>query len=74
MVDEEGVFRITTYKHGDGAPAGKYRATVYWQKRGRGDNGETIPLGRYSEPAMSPLLVEVKEEPNALAAFQLQRD
>src|SRR5206468_35759 len=29
-VDDQGNFRLTSYKEGDGAPAGEYRVTVQW--------------------------------------------
>ena len=30
VVDEQGAYRLTTYRAGDGAPAGEYAITVIW--------------------------------------------
>ncbi len=69
-VDENGGFRISTYKTADGAAAGTYRVFIFWEKRPlHGDRGEIIPLGVYGDPVMSPLVVEIKEQPNVLAPF-----
>lgn len=30
VVNEDGTFRLSTYEHGDGIPAGEYAMTFYW--------------------------------------------
>ncbi len=74
--DKEGVFRLSTYSDGDGAPAGDYLVTVIWT----GANPDTEEVaeapdklqGRYADPKTSGLKVTVKEGPNQLAPFELK--
>jgi hypothetical protein len=49
ILDETGSFRLRTYPHGDGAPAGPYRATL---SLGPGSSRE---LSKYAGPTTSPL-------------------
>ncbi len=75
LVQEDGSFTLTTYKPGDGAPAGHYGVSVFWtspSKVGDRDVDNLLPE-RYASPATSGLTVEIKEESNELAPFQLSR-
>lgn len=74
-VQEDGVFRVTTYREGDGAPAGEYAVTVLWMVAEIGERESQVDKlqGRYAEPKASLLRVEVKadRQGNQLPAFQL---
>ena len=79
-VSPDGSFTLTTYETNDGAPAGKYKVTITWVKDS--DNGNTakedirpaknLVPERYSKVETSGLEVEIKKEPNKLAAFNLE--
>ncbi|HLW65670.1 MAG TPA: hypothetical protein VKS79_10150 [Gemmataceae bacterium] len=74
VVEDNGSFQLTTYKVNDGAPPGMYGVTVSWTKPGHGDNdGETLIPIEYGDPQSSGLQAEVKEQPNELPPFELQR-
>jgi hypothetical protein len=74
VVDSDGTFRFSTYGRDDGAPAGRYNATVIWTKAASSDDeGETLIPMRYGNPKTSNLAVEIKEQPNELSPFQLTR-
>jgi hypothetical protein len=75
VVDQQGEFVVGTYKIGDGAPAGRYRISVYWRTPAKsGDEaGETLIPYRYMDPAQSGLPeVEVDQDPIILPAFRLK--
>ena len=61
--DEDGLFRITTPPHGDGAVAGHYRVTV------TSYTGKSVPHA-YADPTKTPLRVEIP--PNGLENWDLQ--
>ena len=75
--DETGTFRIYTYAAYDGAPSGRYRVSVSWRDpEGRARDSETYPEllpQRYVRPETSGLIVDVAEQENQLAPFELQR-
>jgi hypothetical protein len=77
VVDEDGNFSVGTYKPKDGAPAGKYRAAIFWRapvKAGDEDGPSLIPE-RYMDAATSGLpVVEVQSEPVTLPAFRLTKN
>ena len=77
VVDALGNFRLTTYRNGDGAPAGEYIVTLVWLKFViDGEDykpGTNVLPSMYSEPATSPLIVEITEQPNQLKPFTLSR-
>ena len=65
-VDEDGNFTLTTYKAGDGAPAGEYVITITWpgKKKSPFDRPEPDKLkGRYADPATSALRYTVENNP-----------
>ncbi|HBI42350.1 MAG TPA: hypothetical protein DDY78_05750 [Planctomycetales bacterium] len=75
QVGDDGSFQISTYKTNDGAPAGKYAVTIYWEKKSEsGDDGAVAPLGKYAAAATTSLQAEVKEGPTELPPFQLTRE
>lgn len=73
-VKEDGTFEINTYRAGDGAPAGVYKATIEWRKsdpKGSRQRGPDLLAKKYSNPATSPIEVHVKEGLNELPPFEL---
>jgi hypothetical protein len=73
-VDREGNFDITTYIPKDGAPAGRYRVSIYWRTptTSGDEDGESLIPYRYMDPATSDLpVVEVEQDPVILAPFHL---
>ena len=74
-VRADGAFSLTTYESGDGAPAGRYRASVSWRQQGleEGEEGPRLIPERYFSPETSGLEIEIKAEPeNRLSPFALQ--
>jgi hypothetical protein len=74
-VAEDGSFDVSTYNPGDGAPAGRYRVTVFWTKdTGAGDSdGPSLLPPRYGDPKTAGLpVVEVKAGPNVLPPLHLR--
>jgi hypothetical protein len=75
VVEPDGSFQISTYRTHDGAPAGRYRVSIYWRAQGKvgDDEGESLLPARYGDPQTSGLPpVEVKEGSNELPPFQLK--
>jgi hypothetical protein len=75
VVDQQGSFTMGTYQSDDGAPAGRYRVTVYWRTLAKsGDEaGESLIPYRYMDPAQSGLPeVEIDQDPITLPAFRLK--
>jgi hypothetical protein len=75
---DDGSFAVATYDAGDGAPSGKYVATVEWLVRPKGTEDEQIVVPnklpqRYGNPQSSRLAVEVIAGANDLPPFQLTR-
>ena len=75
---DDGSFAIATYDAGDGAPAGRYVATVEWLVRPKGNEDEQIIVPnklppRYGDPKSSRLEVDVIAGGIELPPFQLTR-
>jgi hypothetical protein len=75
QVGADGSFRLTTYTHEDGAPAGRYAVTVFWGVPAKGgDDYERILVPpRYLSPATSKLTAEVPRQATELPPFQLTK-
>ena len=75
QVGADGSFRLTTYAHEDGAPAGRYVITVFWgvPSKGGDDFQRILVPGRYMSPATSGLTAEVPRQATDLPPFQLTR-
>jgi hypothetical protein len=76
IVQEDGSFELSTYGVNDGAPAGRYKVTVMWNKKTKDGKEESVLSAEYLDPNRSGLpLVEVKElakgESNVLPPFKL---
>ena len=77
-VDESGLFTLSTYRRGDGAPAGEYYVSFSWVGSLKGiseDDEDKLPERlprKYTNPQTSGFTVTVKEGSNILPAFALQ--
>ena len=77
MTDAEGKFTLSSYKAGDGAPAGKDAVTIEWpQAVNTGDEYDAQPTidrlqGRFADPAKSAWNVDVVAGENQLEPFQI---
>jgi len=73
QIAEDGSFVLNTYDTGDGAPAGKYVATVIWRIPGPDEEpGKDIfAQTKYASPANSPLKVTIDDRTNELEPFRL---
>ena len=74
-VGPDGTFRLTTYAHADGAPAGRYAVTVSWGVPSRGGDGfdRILVPARYLSPATSKLTAEVPAQATELPPFRLTK-
>jgi hypothetical protein len=76
VVNEDGVFQVTTYRADDGAPVGEYKVTVSWRGPTASVGGdddtrpEKIPV-RFRSPLRSTLKAEIKEGANALPSWDV---
>jgi hypothetical protein len=69
--DENGGFRLGTYEKDDGAPAGRYRATLFWPDRPPGPSPPKDRLGgTYNDAMRSGFEVTIAEGPNELKPFE----
>lgn len=68
--DDDGAFRLGTYEEGDGAPAGRYKATLFWPDNPPGPERPVDLLqGRYNDASRSELDVTIVEGDNLLKPF-----
>jgi hypothetical protein len=75
-VDESGNFKLMTYEKDDGAPAGSYNVTVFWQRPQTSPfdgDGPDILAGRYNDSKTSKIsfTVEAKSS-NVVPDIQVQ--
>jgi len=77
-VNESGEFVVSTYRQGDGAPAGKYRVSFSWQGSLKGLDEdqedklrEKLPR-KYRNPKTSGIEVTILKEKNPALEFTLQ--
>jgi hypothetical protein len=76
-VDKDGRFVLTTFKSGDGAPAGKYKLTIEWNKlvvKGKdAEPGPNVLPAKYAAPATTDVEVDIASGPNQLPPVILRR-
>jgi hypothetical protein len=74
-VTADGSFTLSTYPHGEGAPAGDYLVAVTWMPPNARDveNPKNRLPERYAQPGSSGLKATVKEGPNELEPFLLTK-
>jgi hypothetical protein len=65
VVKEDSSFVVTTYKEGDGAPAGTYLVLSRLME-GDGEKAFDVLKNRYANPATAKQRLEVKEQDNKL--------
>ena len=73
-VEADGTFWLSTYKTNDGAPAGKYVATITWPGPADefGDEGPDQLKGRYSNPEKSKLPIVVSSDSTEIPPIELR--
>ncbi len=75
ITGKDGSFKLTTYKTGDGAPAGTYALTVKWPappKSGSDAEGPDRLKGRYADPKRPARQFEVRPGDNDLETIELK--
>jgi hypothetical protein len=71
---ENGDFSLGTYDKGDGAPAGRYKVTLFQPDRPPGPAHPNDLLGgQYADPQLSKIEVVISEGPNTLKPFEVNR-
>ena len=78
FVNDDGTFEVTTYQPGDGAPAGRYKATIEWRRAVAGQSAdESVPPNvfpaAYTSPQSSPVEVTVDEGENTFAPIDIPK-
>jgi hypothetical protein len=70
--DANGQFELTTYRTGDGAPAGTYVVTLEWKQAGdHPEQGAELLPPVYGDPSTSQLRATVIPGPNEPLVLQL---
>jgi hypothetical protein len=76
QVQNNGEFRLSTYRSYDGAPAGTYAVTIVYPSADRKENDENVGpdllRGRYINPKTTPLRAEIKKQENCLDPFDIR--
>ncbi len=76
-VDKDGRFVLTTFKSGDGAPAGKYKLTIEWNKlvvQGKdAEPGPNLLPPKYAQPTTTDVIVEIASGQNQIPPLNLRR-
>jgi hypothetical protein len=76
-VDKDGRFVLTTFKSGDGAPAGKYKLTIEWNKlvvKGKdAEPGPNVLPPKYAQPNTTDVVVEIASGENQIPPLNLRR-
>jgi hypothetical protein len=70
----DGTFTLSTFPHGDGAPAGEYQVVVTWYGDNAREEGARNKLpARYADAQQSGLKATVKPEATQLEPFKLTK-
>ena len=75
VTGEDGVFRLGTYEKADGAPAGRYRVTLFLpDEPPNGSNSpEDLLGGRYVNAGRSTIEVDIAEGENHLTPIEVRK-
>lgn len=76
VTEEDGSFRLMSFKPGDGAPAGDYQVTVSYpmNRFNKHLSGIDRLKGKFSNPKTSGLTAKVEARSNDIPAFDLKAD
>ena len=74
VTDDQGTYRLGSYEQDDGAPAGTYKATLFWPDAppGPGRPGDLFN-GKYSKPESSGFELTIVEGANDLKAIEVAK-
>lgn len=76
VVDEDGTFRLSTFRAYDGAPPGSYRLSIVWLsdavKEGDENVGPDRLRGKYRDAAKNPWTVTVGPGSNTIERLELR--
>jgi hypothetical protein len=77
FVNDDGTFEVMTYRQGDGAPAGRYKATIEWRRAVAGQTADehvppNVVPAAYASPQSTPLEVTIKEGENTFPPIAIQ--
>jgi hypothetical protein len=72
FTDKEGRYKLSTYYHEDGAPAGRYKVRAVWPSFRRGlTAGPDKLAGKYADQNKSGIEVEINDGVNVLPEIEL---
>jgi len=71
IVKEDGSYQLTTYRNGDGAPAGVYSVTIVWPEDVHSPNSIDRLRGAFATPEKSQWNVTVSEKKNDLPPIEV---
>ena len=76
VTGDDGSFTLTSFKPGDGAPAGDYQITVSYpmSRFNKHLNGIDRLKGKFANPKTSGLTAKVEPKSNELPPFELKAD
>jgi predicted small lipoprotein YifL len=76
VTEEDGSFRLMSFKPGDGAPAGDYQVTVIYpmNRFSKYLSGIDRLRGKFADPKTSGLTAKVEPKSNDLPPFDLKAD
>lgn len=71
---DDGAFTLGTYEAGDGAPAGRYKVTLFWPDRPPGPSpGDDLLGGVYALGRNTTLEATISEGDNAIPTFEVAK-
>jgi hypothetical protein len=65
-VGPDGLFQVTTYQQGDGAPAGDYKVGILWFRNPDASSPWDKLQGQYANPKTTGIEVTIREGVNLL--------
>lgn len=74
LTDADGAYRLGTYEDEDGAPPGRYKATLFWSDTPPGPGRpDDLFSGAYARPESSGFEVTIVEGQNTIADIEATR-